>query len=105
MRNLGGKRLGHAFEHNGEGSGVRDRCGVRLDGGPLLMPAALRFETAHHVHRLRREAHMAHHGNAALCEKGNGSGHPPPTFELHCAAARFFIIRAALRNATEGNSS
>ena len=43
---LGGQRLGHAFEHDGEGAGFGHGLGVGFDGGPFGFGAALRLEAA-----------------------------------------------------------
>jgi hypothetical protein len=80
--------LGHRLQHDGEGAGLRHRLGVGLDGRPLVAHASLGPEAAQHVDRLRGEADVRHHRNAALGEEADAVGHAPPAFELDRAAAR-----------------
>ena len=61
-----GERLGQRLEHDGEGARLGDGLGIVLERRPFGAVAALRLEAAERVDRLRRQADMAHHRNAAL---------------------------------------
>ena len=94
-RDLPRQRFGDRLDHDREGAGFRDRLGVVLDRLPAALLAALRAERAERVDRLRRQADMAHHGNAALGQERDVSAIRTPPSSLTAPQWVSFKIRTA----------
>ncbi len=86
-RDLGGQRLGHAFEDDRKSARIGNGLGVGLDGGPFGLGTALRLEAAEDLDHLRGEPDMAHHRDAALAEIVDGLGDAFAAFHLDRGAA------------------
>jgi hypothetical protein len=78
-----GDLVGHALEHDREAAGGGQRLGIgdELERGTVL--AALDLEAAHGMHRLRREAQVAHHRHLGVDERFDHRQPLATAFELH----------------------
>lgn len=77
----------HALNHHAKGPGLLQRQRVVEDGPGLDGGAALGAEAAEHADALRREADVAHDGDAAVDELAHRLGAVPAALELDCVAA------------------
>ena len=88
-RDLGRDLLDHAFDDDAERAGLGDRPGVGDDLVGLALLAAARAVAAEHVHRLRGQADVADHRNAAMGQELDRRRHRLAALELHRRAAGF----------------
>jgi hypothetical protein len=77
----------HALQHDGVGAGLLDGLGVAQDGPRALRVLALDLEAAHGVHRLGREADVAHHRDAGAHHLLDGLADLLAALELHALGA------------------
>src|SRR3546814_5287334 len=69
--------------HKRKGAGIGDRPGIGQDFRPFGIRSAARAISAKRIDRLRRQADMPDHRNAAPGQKGDGLGHGLAAFQLH----------------------
>ncbi|PAV67953.1 hypothetical protein WR25_02895 [Diploscapter pachys] len=87
LRDANRDRLHHAFDHDGERTRFGDGDGIADDLLRLRIGPSARAITPQHVHRLWRQADMAHDGNAAFGQEANGGRHRRAAFQLHGRSA------------------
>ena len=75
QRDFIGQFRRHPFQNNGKCARAREGFCVFFNLWPFGTTAALRFEAAHHIYILRRQADMPHYGNAALGQMPNRCFH------------------------------
>ena len=75
-RDLAGQRVRNRLEHDGVGARVAERARVVEDARALLVGAALQLEAAELVHRLRRQADVAHDRDARRARAGARARRP-----------------------------
>ncbi len=69
---LFGNLFHHAFDDDAEGAGISDRFGIGEDLLRFISAFAARAIAAEHIDRLRGQADMADHRNAAMGEELDG---------------------------------
>ena len=84
-----GQFLHHPFDHHAEGAGGRHGLGVAQYLGMFLLAFAACAIAAQRVHRLRRQADMGHHRDAALGQEADRFRHRLAAFQLDAGAAGF----------------